>query len=138
MVINGGPQIDLITITTGEKMNTALQLIAVSAVILGTLFSVVGVLGYIRFPDVYTRLHATGKVGVFGVVLLLVAAVIRTPLGWGQGLVLILFLMITAPATAHAIGSAAKRRDIPMKNAVCDDLARTMTSKIEDSEGGGR
>jgi multicomponent Na+:H+ antiporter subunit G len=110
-------------------------LIAVSAVVLGTLFSVVGVMGYIRLPDVYTRLHATGKVGVFGVVLLLVAAVVWTPLGWGQGLVLIFFLMITGPATAHAIGSAAKRMDIPMKNAVCDDLARAMASKIGDSEG---
>ncbi len=47
-----------------------LQLIALIAVIAGTFFSLVGVLGLVRLPDVYTRLHATGKVGVFGVVFL--------------------------------------------------------------------
>jgi multisubunit Na+/H+ antiporter MnhG subunit len=57
-------------------MDTVALLIAILAVVLGTLFSIVGVLGFIRFPDVYTRLHATGKVGVFGVVLLLIAVVV--------------------------------------------------------------
>ena len=57
-------------------METIFQLMAILAVVVGTLFSVVGVVGFIRLPDVYTRLHATGKVGVFGVVLLLVAAVV--------------------------------------------------------------
>jgi multicomponent Na+:H+ antiporter subunit G len=33
----------------------------------------------LRLPDVYTRLHATGKVSVFGVVMLLLAAVFWTP-----------------------------------------------------------
>jgi multicomponent Na+:H+ antiporter subunit G len=103
-------------------MSTIVLLIAISALVLGTLFSIVGVLGFIRFPDVYTRLHATGKVGVFGVVLLLLAAVIRTPLGWGRGLILIFFLMIAGPATAHALASAAHRVGLPRKGAQRDDL----------------
>ena len=55
-------------------MDTFLQLLALIAVITGTLFSLIGVIGLLRLPDVYTRLHATGKVGVYGAVLLLVAA----------------------------------------------------------------
>jgi multicomponent Na+:H+ antiporter subunit G len=76
----------------------------------------------LRLPDVYTRLHATGKVGVFGVVLLLTAAVAYTRLGWGKALVLIILLMIGGPVVAHAIGSAAYRLGIPMDNPVRKDL----------------
>jgi monovalent cation/proton antiporter MnhG/PhaG subunit len=74
-------------------METFLQIIAIVAVVTGTCFSVVGVLGYFRLPDVYTRLHATGMVSIFGVVLLLVAAAVHTPVNWGHALVLILFLL---------------------------------------------
>ena len=105
-------------------MDILLQAIAVLAVIGGTLFSVFGVLGYVRLPDVYTRLHATGKVGVFGVVLLLVAAIAWTPLGLGKGLVLIAFLLLAGPVTSHALASAAYRIGMPMKQALRDDLAQ--------------
>jgi multicomponent Na+:H+ antiporter subunit G len=110
-------------------METIFQLIAILAVVVGTLFSIVGVVGLIRLPDVYTRLHATGKVGVFGVVLLVFAAVVGQPLAWGRGLVLISLLMITGPATAHALGSAAYRIGLPRLEAERDDLVHISKSK---------
>ena len=103
-------------------METILQLIALAAVIIGTAFSLIGVIGLIRLPDVYTRLHATGKVGVYGVVLLLVAAAAWTPLGWGRALLLIAVLVLTGPVAAHAISSAAYRIGIPRAKSVSDDL----------------
>ena len=109
-------------------MSTILQVIAIAAVGIGTFFSVVGVVGFMRLPDVFARLHATGKVNVFGVVLLLVATMARAQLEWGVSLVLICFLMITGPVTGHAIGSAAKRLGLPMKGAVRDDLARDVNN----------
>lgn len=104
-------------------MSTFLQVIALVAVVAGTAFSLIGVIGLIRLPDVYTRLHATGKVGVYGVVLLLIAAAAWTPLGWGRALLLIVLLMITGPVAAHAIASAAHRTGVPREGAVRDDLA---------------
>ena len=112
-------------------MTTVLQLIALLAVIIGTFFSLVGVLGFIRFPDVYSRLQATGKVGVFGVVLLLVAAVIWTELGLGKAILLIVLLMIAGPVTTHAISSAAYRIGLPMKGAVRDDLEETKYNQLK-------
>lgn len=103
-------------------MDTFLQLLALIAVITGTLFSLIGVIGLLRLPDVYTRLHATGKVGVYGAVLLLVAAALWTPLGWGKALLLIILLMVSGPVSAHAISSAAYRIGLPMKDSVRDDL----------------
>ena len=97
--------------------------IAILAILIGTLFSLVGVLGMVRLPDVYSRLHATGKVGIYGAVLLLVAAAVWTPLGWGRAILLMVLLMITGPVTAHAISSAAYRIGMPMKNPIRDDLS---------------
>jgi multicomponent Na+:H+ antiporter subunit G len=113
-------------------MDLLLQLITILAVVVGTIFSALGVLGYIRLPDVYTRLHATGKVGVFGVVMLLGAAVAWTPLGLGKGLVLIALLLIAGPVTSHALASAAYRIGIPVKDALRDDLARDIERARDD------
>jgi len=104
-------------------METFLHIITIVAVVVGTCFSIIGVLGYFRLPDVYTRLHATGMVSIFGVVLLLVASVIRTPLNWGHALVLIVFILVAGPPTAHAIASAAHRIGLPRKAPLRDDLA---------------
>ena len=104
-------------------MTTLLELVAIIAVLVGTFFSLVGMLGYVRLPDVYTRLHATGKVGVFGTVLLLAAAVSGTSLGIGKGLVLIALLLIAGPVTSHALASAAYRIGIPVVGER-DDLQR--------------
>lgn len=104
-------------------MEIIVQILVITAVLIGTFFSCVGVLGYFRLPDVYTKLHASGKVGVFGVVLLLIAAIIWTPLSFGRGFILILLLLITGPVTSHAISSAAYRLNIPLSQATRDDLA---------------
>jgi multicomponent Na+:H+ antiporter subunit G len=83
--------------------------VALLALLAGTAFSAAGILGLLRLPDEYARLHATGKVSVFGVVFLTVAALAMTPVGWGKALFLIFFLLLTAPAASHSVTSAAYR-----------------------------
>lgn len=112
-------------------MEALFETIAILVVILGTFFSVTGVLGYFRLPDVYTRLHATGKVGVFGVVFLLVGAMAATPVIWGKALILIVLLIIAGPVVSHALGSAAYRVGIPLKQSVRDDLRIRRTEPVE-------
>jgi multicomponent Na+:H+ antiporter subunit G len=107
-------------------MDTLFSIIAVFFMVVGTLFSVIGVIGYIRMPDVYTRLHATGKVSVFGVVFLLIAAVLLTPLNLWKGLLLIFFVLLASPSVAHSVASAAYRIGLPMKNPARDDLTGKM------------
>ncbi|MBL8046783.1 MAG: monovalent cation/H(+) antiporter subunit G [Anaerolineales bacterium] len=104
-------------------MEFILHLIALLAVIIGTAFSIIGIIGLVRLPDVYTRLHATGKVSTFGVILLLIAAIAWTPLGLGKGLLLMLFLLVAGPVASHALSSAAYRLGIPMQ-ATRDDLQK--------------
>lgn len=109
------------------------DLITLAAILGGTVFSVAGVLGYLRFPDVYTRLHATGKVGVFGTVLLLLAAVLWAGAGVGRGLLLIALLMLAGPATSHAIAAAAYRLGVPVYGER-DDLAAAMRDRFDDMQ----
>lgn len=92
-----------------------LQLLAIFFIIGGTAFSVIGVVGSHRLPDVYTRLHATGKVGVMGVVMLLIAAALIIPGAWAKSLVLILILLVAAPVTSHMLGVAAHRLHLKME-----------------------
>lgn len=116
-------------------MALILDLMTLLAILMGTAFSVAGVLGYLRFPDVYTRLHATGKVGVFGTVLLLVAAVLWTGAGVGRGLLLIALLMLAGPTTSHAIAAAAYRLGVPVSGER-DDLAAR--GRLQDRPSAGR
>ncbi len=114
-------------------METVLHILAFIFLVLGTLLSIIGVLGFIRLPDVYTRLHATGKVSVFGLVFLLLAASILTPLTIWKALLLIFFVLAASPTVSHAISSAAYRAGIPIVGRR-DDLRGKMELRKEGDE----
>ncbi len=104
-------------------MEIVWPILALILVLTGTFFSVIGALGLVRLPDVYTRLHAAGKVGVFGAAFLAGAAALITPPVFGKAVILIALLVIAGPVVSHALASAAYRLGIPVKRAVRDDLA---------------
>ncbi len=112
-------------------METVQQVVAMILLVLGTFLSLVGVIGFIRLPDVYTRLHATGKVSVFGLVFLLIAASILTPLTAWKGILLIFFVLLASPAVSHSIASAAYKSGVPLADPKRDDLK----SKLERGSG---
>lgn len=85
-----------------------------AALVFGLFFSVVGIIGLIRFPDVYCRIHASGKVATLGLVGLLAASAIAMPETALKALALALFVVITSPVASHAIASAAYRTGVPM------------------------
>ena len=75
-----------------------------------------GVYGIVRFPDVYTQLHASSKAAFLGVSILLVA----TAQGGGPSILarvvlIVALLAITTPVAAHAIAQAAYHRREPMR-----------------------
>jgi multicomponent Na+:H+ antiporter subunit G len=98
------------------------DLFALLLVIAGTSMSVIGVLGYYRLPDVFTRLHATGLVGTFGVTFLAAATVLAAGVAWPKALLLAILTFIAGPVTTHALGSAAYRIGLPLKLSFRNDL----------------
>jgi multicomponent Na+:H+ antiporter subunit G len=100
-----------------------LQIFGLSFVVIGTFFALVGIIGIVRFPDVYTRIHASGKVSSLGIVNLLFGFALLMPEAALRALLLGLFLVVSAPVASHAIALAAHRQGEPRRNAVRDDLA---------------
>lgn len=90
---------------------------------MGVFFSVVGIVGNIRLPDVYCRIHASGKVATLGILGLLAGMAFLMPQATPKAIILILFLLISSPVASHAIAAAAYRQGVPRVNALRDDLA---------------
>jgi multicomponent Na+:H+ antiporter subunit G len=85
----------------------------------GMVFMFIGAIGLLRFPDFYTRLHATGKCDTLGEGLIIVGLIIYhlfhypgTPLMAVKLLFLIIFIFIGNPTAIHAIVKAAYRRGL--------------------------
>lgn len=82
---------------------------------LGVLINGMSVLGLIRFPDVYTRIHAATKTTTFGSFLIVMAVVLDSiVLKDDAGFMIIvhsvlalLVIIFTNPISAHAISRAA-------------------------------
>ncbi|MBI1256706.1 MAG: Na+/H+ antiporter subunit G [Chloroflexi bacterium] len=100
-----------------------LEIIGLIFVWIGVGFSVVGIVGLVRLPDIYTRLHATGKVSTVGICSLLLGAAFLMPSAALKLVALALFAVLTLPVSTHIIAAAAYRAGIPMRRSTRDDLA---------------
>ena len=88
----------------------------ISAVLLvaGGLFFLAGTLGLLRFPDVYTRLHALTKADNVGLGLLIAGLLVQAG-SWAEAgkLVLIWILVLLAGASvSHLVARAALQKGI--------------------------
>jgi len=79
---------------------------------IGILFMIFGTIGILRFPDVYTRMHASSKCGVAGIIVLFIGlALLAIREGFTASSIKIIliafFILITSPVASHAIARAA-------------------------------
>jgi multicomponent Na+:H+ antiporter subunit G len=81
---------------------------------LGVFFGLAGNLGVLRFPDVYTRLHASAKCTTTTVVSIFIACLLLEGFSAlsGRIVVIALFFLLTGPVTAHIIGRRAWKRGV--------------------------
>ncbi len=102
---------------------------------IGVAFNILGSIGILRFPDVYTRLHAGTKCTTFGSIFIAFAVIVSGISLWttdaASGSVLtihsalaIAALLLTNPAGAHAIARAAHRSGVKPALAVVDELEK--------------
>ena len=104
------------------------------ALIIGMVFNALGVIGILRFPDVYTRLHADTKATTFGSIFTSLAVVLYAAGEYlknadGQYAMLalhtilaVVVLCFTNATSAHAIARAAHKRGHKPAQAVVDRL----------------
>lgn len=109
-----------------------MELIGLIVLWVGIGFSVLGVVGMIRMPDLYCRLHASGKVSTVGLCGLLLGAALIMPSAFLKLLALAIFAVLTLPVSTHAIAAAAYRHGVPMNRVVRDDMAAEAEAKALD------
>ncbi len=76
----------------------------------GSFFVITGALGLLRFPDFYTRMHASGVTDTLGADLILWGMILQADGDWlliAKLLIIMLFLMFTSPVSTHSIAHAA-------------------------------
>jgi multicomponent Na+:H+ antiporter subunit G len=87
------------------------DIIVIVLLIVGTFFIFSATIGVIRFPDIYTRLHASTKAATLGISGILIGAFIflfvEHEIVSGKLILGIVFVLLTAPVSAHMIGRAA-------------------------------
>lgn len=93
-----------------------LDYIVAFLLVAGVFFFSVGTLGLWRFPDVFSRAHASTKCDTLGCGLILLGLALRTGLTASTvKLILIIgFVWVTNATAAHVIGKAALYRGYPM------------------------
>lgn len=82
---------------------------AMVLLVLGVFLMVTAVIGLIRLPDVYCRMHATGKCDTLGLGLILSGLIVYqgADLVSVKMLFIILFVLLTSPVSTHALFRAA-------------------------------
>ena len=101
-----------------EQLHWAWQALIAAMLVLGGVFSLVGVVGMLRFPDFYMRLHAPTKASTLGVggVLAASLAVTWATGGYGvQEVLIALFIFVTAPVSANLLAKAALHLRVPSR-----------------------
>ncbi|MYZ48373.1 monovalent cation/H(+) antiporter subunit G [Propylenella binzhouense] len=104
-------------------------------VVIGALFALVGAIGVLRLPDLYTRMHAASKAGTIGSgIILLALAVEAMQVGViTRALAGIVFLLLTAPVSAHLLARAAVTAGLrPWPGTTLDEVTRRQASRITD------
>lgn len=76
---------------------------------IGVLFSILGVVGVLRLPDTYTRLHASGKTSTLGILFICLGTGFLLPQSVPKLIGLSLFIIFSAPVGSHAIAAAVHR-----------------------------
>ncbi|WP_245831766.1 monovalent cation/H(+) antiporter subunit G [Oceanobacillus senegalensis] len=93
-----------------------INILIILSILIGAFLIVSASIGIIRFPDVYTKLHAATKASTLGIAGILIAAFLYLYLHHdiisGKLLIAILFMMITNPVSAHMISRAAHSKGI--------------------------
>jgi multicomponent Na+:H+ antiporter subunit G len=115
--------------------------------VIGVFFNILAAVGLLRFPDVYTRLHAGTKCTTFGSIFLVGSVILIGLKAWYTGstdgsvlaihsAVALVAILLTNPTGAHAIARAAHRSGVAPFGAVVDELEDKKSKKNVKKAGG--
>lgn len=93
-----------------------------------------GIIGIIRMPDVYTKLHGASKSVFLGVVMLCISAsVIATPQMNMRLILIAVLVVLTTPFASHSIGRAAYVMHEEMETPGAVDESHFLIEEADDT-----
>ncbi len=94
------------------------EILAIILLFGGLFFLVVGVVGLIRLPDIYNRLHALGKCDTMGSGMIILGMVLIVPgmTNVVKLLLMIIFTLAINPVMTHLITKTAYVRGTPLSD----------------------
>ena len=107
-------------------MSTVLDVLSGVLLLSGVALAVTAGLGLLRFPDVFSRMHAATKPATLGLLLVVLGTALQMEDSGDAGKLLLVgaFQFLTAPVAAHMIGRAAYRAGAgAVDQLVVDELA---------------
>jgi len=121
--------------------NAWIETIVLILIVAGTLITLISSIGIIRFPDVYTRAHATTKSATMGILCILLGAFVyflfKHQVFSVRLLLGIVFVFLTAPVSSHMIIRSAHRAGAPLAGiSVRDDLKEDLVKMKQPSPEG--
>jgi multicomponent Na+:H+ antiporter subunit G len=95
-------------------VSLALTTLSWAAILLGSFFTLVGALGLVRMPDVFTRMHAASVTETAGAGLLILGMMLQAGANLTALKLLILFALFffTGPVVTHALAQTCLHENI--------------------------
>ena len=92
------------------------DLLSAALLLAGAVFFLAGTLGLLRFPDVYTRLHALTKADNVGLGLMVVGLAVQAESWAAAGKLLLIWLLVllAGASVAHLVAREAVLRGIAL------------------------
>jgi len=90
-------------------MEAVADIISWIAIVGGGLFAIIGGIGLLRLPDVFTRMHGAGITDTLGAGLILAGLAVQSGLTQAtiKLLLILAFLFLTSPTATYALANAA-------------------------------
>jgi multicomponent Na+:H+ antiporter subunit G len=108
-------------------MSALLDIASWVLILAGSFFVVVGGIGLVRMPDVFTRMHATSIIDTMGAALLILGMILQAGLTLVAVKLVFIFILFffTSPVVTHALAQAALHERT--KPILSEDRRKTRT-----------
>ena len=92
-------------------MDMFMEILSGLFLLIGALLILAGGIGLIRFPDFYTRMHATGVTDTLASTMIVIGMMLLNPgaLVLMKLVIILLLILLTSPTAGHALAKAAFR-----------------------------
>ncbi|MFT4772953.1 MAG: multicomponent Na+:H+ antiporter subunit G [Candidatus Azotimanducaceae bacterium] len=111
-----------------------MSIVAAIFLIVGSLFTMIGGIGVVRFNDLMSRVHAAAKAPTLGLLLVAIGAAIE--IGSGKAVITLLLVVVlqlfTSPVATHVLARASYGQ-VYIELDGGDDLAQHVAAEAEEA-----